>query len=280
MATMTTNVVPISPEQVAQLIELPVQRESVAIQVSTLVRTASTITRFPLVTSDPTAAWTAEGDEIATSDPTVDDVEVEPAKLAGLVVVTNEAAADTNPAVSALIGNGLARDIAKKLDTAFFGSKGASTTQPAGLEDLAGVTGVAAPAAWADLDVFAEALSNAEGLGLPVNAFVANPADVLALSVLKESSSSLKGLLTPDPTNATRRQIQGVTLLSSPAVTAGTIWGLPRERVIVVQREGTTLAVDRSAYFTSDRTAIRATARFGFGYVHPAAVQRIRLATV
>lgn len=37
------------------------------------------------------------------------------------------------------------------------------------------------------------------------------------------------------------------------------------------------LAVVKSAYFTADRTAIRATMRVGFGFPHAAAIQKIVL---
>lgn len=278
--TTTPGVSAISPDQIEQLIVLPVQAQSIAIQASTLITTGATETRIPRVTADPTAAWTAEGAEIGTSDPKVDDVVVTPKKLAGLTILSNETVADTNPAAAAIVGEGLTRDIARKLDAAFFGSnKGAESVQPEGLEDVVGVSAVTAPTAWEDADPFAEAIANAEGLGLLVDTFVANPADALALAQLKESTGSNKPLLGSDPTNPTRRSLQGVPLLVSPSVKAGTVWGLPRLRSVVVRRTDVDLQVDRSAYFTSDRTAIRATMRVGFAFPHPEAVQKITLST-
>ncbi|GAA2092626.1 phage major capsid protein [Brevibacterium salitolerans] len=275
--TTTSGVSAISPDQIEQLIVGPVEAASIAIQTATLVATQATETRIPRVLQDPTAAWTAEGAEIGTSDPMVDDIVVTPRKLAGLTIVSNEALADTNPAADSIVGDGLTRDIAKKVDVAFFGSNGGDAVQPEGLEDLTGVTTITGPTAWEDADPFAEALSNAEGLGLAVNSFVANPADALALAQLKESAASRKPLLGPDPTNPTRRALQGVPLLVSPAVTAGTVWGIPQVRAVIVRRNDVDLQVDRSAYFTSDRTAIRATMRVGFAFPQPAAIQKIEL---
>lgn len=280
MSVFTTNVSAISPDQIEALIVQPVEAASVAMQAATLINTNATETRIPRVTSDPSAAWVAEGDEIGTSDPTIDDVAIVPAKIAGLTVISNEAAADTSPAAADLVGQGLARDIAKNVDTAFFGSKGASLVQPGGLEDLTGFTAIDPGTAWVDLDPFAAALANAEGLGLNVNSFVANPADALILAQLKESSGSNRPLLGSDPTNPTRRLLQGVPLLVSSAVTAGTIWGLPKIRSVIVRRNDVDLQVDKSAYFTSDRTAIRATMRVGFGHTQVEAIQKISLSTV
>lgn len=275
--TTTDDVKGISPDAISTLITLPVERQSVAAQVATVIPTNATRTHIPLVTADPSAAWVAEGAEIAASDPTLDDIVVTPAKIAGLTIITNELAADTSPAAAGIVGDGLSRDIARKIDSAFFGSKGASPVQPAGLEDLVGVSAVDAGADWANLDPFAAALANAEGFGLAVDSFVANPADALILATLKESASSQRALLTPDPTQPSKRLIQGVPLFVSSAVTPGTVWGIPRVRAILVRRNDVDLAVDRSAYFTSDRTAIRATMRVSFAFPHAAAIQKISL---
>lgn len=274
--TTTAGASAISPDEIAALIVLPVEAASVAIQAATLIPTNSTRMEIPRVTADPTASWVAEGEEIGASDPTVDSVTLVPAKIAGLSIITNELAADTTPAAAGLIGSGLARDIAKKIDLAFFGSKGASLVQPAGLEDLAGFTAVDRAATWADFDAFAEAIANAEALGLSVGSFVANPADVLALTQLKESTSSKRGLLTPDPTNPARRLIFGVPLLSSVGVTAGTTWGIPKERAVIIRRNDVDLQIDRSAFFTRDSTVIRATMRATWGFTQPAAIQKIK----
>lgn len=275
--TSTDDVKGISPDAISALITLPVEKESIAAQVATVVPTTATRTHIPLVTADPSASWVEEGAEIGASDPTIDDIVVEPSKIAGLTVITNELAADTSPAAAGIVGSGLSRDIARKIDIAFFGSKGASAVQPDGLEDLTGVTDIAAGTAWANLDPFAEAIANGEGLGAPVTAFVANPADALILATLKESTGSNKPLLSPDPTSPTRRLLQGVALFVSPGVTAGTVWGIPRDRAFVVRRNDVDLQIDRSAYFTSDRTAIRATMRVAFAFAHVAAIQKINL---
>ncbi|WP_062385991.1 phage major capsid protein, partial [Demequina iriomotensis] len=275
LETTTTDVKGISPDKITQLITIPVQNASVAAQVAQVIDTDATRTHIPLVTADPAAAWVAEGDEIGASAPTVDDIVVTPAKVAGLTIITNELAADTSPAAQGIVGDGLSRDIARKIDAAFFGSKGASLVQPAGLEDLTGVTDVDAGAAWANLDPFAEAISNAEGLGLTVDSFVANPADALILAKLKEAASSNRPLLGADPANPTKRTLQGVKLYVSPAVTVGTVWGVPQARVFMVRRKNVDLQVDRSAYFTSDRTAIRATMRVAFAFPHEAAIQKV-----
>lgn len=274
------------PSQIHELIVEPVTRESVALQVAN-VPTVGEVNeyRVPIVGSDPTAAWTAEGAEIALSDATLAEVSATFAKLAGLTIISRELAEDSSPEAATIVGDGLARDLARKLDGAYFGSNVTSVgppvvtnlNQPAGLEDLVGFNAVNAGAAWKDTDPFAEAIYDAESAGATLTAFVANPADALLLAKVKKATGSNEPLLGNDPTQPTRRTIAGVPLLISPAVTTGTIWGMPVDRTIVALREGTRLDVDHSAFFSSDRVAVRATLRVAVLFPHPAAVQKIEL---
>src|SRR5258707_9080237 len=117
MAMSTTTGAPIlTPAQVNALVIQPLIDQSVAAQVSTVVTTSSHDLRVPRVTADPAAAWTAEGAEIGVSDATLDEIVVTPKKLAGLVVVSNELAADTSPAALQVVGDGLVRDLRRKID--------------------------------------------------------------------------------------------------------------------------------------------------------------------
>jgi hypothetical protein len=50
-------------------------------------------------------------------------------------------------------------------------------------------------------------------------------------------------------------------------------------RVTTVVRRDAEVQADRSVFFTSDRVAVRATCRVGFGFPHTAALVRVRLAT-
>lgn len=289
MTTETTNASrAFLPEQVGQLITRPVAKASVAIQATTVIETAADSNhkfRVPVIGADPSAEWTPEGDEITPSDATLTEAVTDYYKLAGLSIITSELADDSSPEAAEVIGAGLARDIARKLDTAFFGTNVTAPgpppvitdSKPAGLEALADVNHVTAPAAWADLDPFTEAIFEAEGVGATLTSFVANPADALLLAQLKETSTSYRDLLQPDATKPGVRLIGGVPLLVSPAVTAGTIWGLPSDRTLIALRKNVTLTIDRSAYFSSDRVGIRAILRIGWVFPHPAAIQKISL---
>ncbi|GAB3742458.1 phage major capsid protein [Microlunatus parietis] len=268
------------PQDIGDLVTRPVTQESVAITAAGSIRASEDANsyRVPLVAADPTAAWTAEGAEITATDAQFDEVADTFHKLAGLTIISRELAEDTSPDAAQQVGFGLARDIARKLDAAFFGSRGASTLQPLGLADLTGTNTIDAGAAWGNADPFTEAVYAAEGEGAALSAFVANPVDALALSSIKEQTGSNKALLQPDATQANRRLVAGVPLLTSPAVAPGTVWGIPGAgRVVIVIRDDVRLEISREAYFSSDRVGVKATLRATFLYPHELAIQEISL---
>ena len=141
-----------------------------------------------------------------------------PKKLAGLTVITNELANDSDPAALQVVGDGLVRDLQTKIDAAFF----ANTTSngPSGLGSLTSVQHVASGSI-ADLDWAAEAISLAETVGVQLSAFVANPATVLDIQTLKVATSYNQPLLGVDaarPPSAARSACRcSLHRLSPPA---------------------------------------------------------------
>jgi HK97 family phage major capsid protein len=264
----------LTPEEVGQLVVQPVTRASVAMQVSTVVPTASAEFRIPIITADSSAAWTPEGQEITPSNPGVDELVVTPKKLAALTIISRELANDSSPEAQQVVGDSIARDLARKVDAAYFSVS--TLNGPSGIEGTPEHQAVT-PAGLANLDTFATAISLAEGVGATVTAFVANANTVLKLSKLKTRTDSNKPLLEPDPTLPTKRQILGVPLYSmlNIALPDDVIWAIDASRAFVVLRQDADLVVDHSAYFSSDRIGIRSTMRIGFGFPHEAALVRI-----
>ena len=125
------------------------------------------------------------------------------------------------------------------------------------------------------MDWAEEAKSDAETAHATLTAFVAAPATALALSTIKEQTGSNKSLLGSDPTQPTSRTIAGVPLYTSPAVPANTVWGISAQHSIFVLRQDATVVTDTSAFFTSDRVAMRATLRVAFAFAHPASIVKV-----
>lgn len=262
------------PQDILSLVVQPVGEESVAARAGAY-RTGLTgeSLRVPLVTADPSADWVGEGEEIPLSESTLSEVEATYRKLAGLSVVSRELAEDSDPSAAQEIGRGLVRDLARKLDHALFNDAGPKA--PAGLESLSGVSSVAAPVTLTNLDPFVTAKFKAAAVGATLSAFVLSPNDAEELATLKESSTSAKRLLTEAAGQPGAMAVDGVPVLTSPSVADGTMWGLPKDRLVVGVRQDALVESDKSAFFTSDRVAIRATMRVAFAFPHPAAIVKI-----
>jgi len=155
------------------------------------VTTSSTKYRIPLVTADPAASWVAEGAEITPSDPTLQELVVTPPKVAGLTIVSREMADDSDPAAAQVVGDGLARDIARRIDQAAFA--GLASPAPARLSTLSGIQTYVNAGAFGNLDFAAEAISKAETVGATITAFVAGPATALALAKVKTQTGQPAG---------------------------------------------------------------------------------------
>lgn len=289
MSLFTTNGKAIlKPEEVASLVVQPMIDRAVATQVSTVVNITSNSLRVPVVTADPQAEWTPEGDEIPVSDATVEEVNIKPRKLAGLSIISNELANDSSPAAMQVVGEGLVRDLARKLDQAMFGTP-ASPEAPAGLTANAGVTTIvvgdtainagvpvidgASPDSM-DWAIMADAHARLHNTA--ITSYVVSPGRFAWLSFIKESQISNRSLLQPDSTSPTGLTINGKPVFVTPAVADDSVYCIPRQHVFVAMRQDASVEADRSAYFSSDRTALRAIVRVGFGFSYPEAVVRVK----
>ncbi|MEU2088050.1 phage major capsid protein [Nocardia beijingensis] len=270
--TTSSGVGGLLPEQIHQLIVQPVQRDSVAFQVTTLLSTDSTSSKFPIVTADPAAQWVPEGAEITPDDSEHDELEITHRKVAGLTIVSRELAEDSNPQALDIVGAGLVRSIVAKVDTAFFAAT--TTNGPDGIGSTTHQL-VDVGSGIANTDPFAEAIAKAESVGAQITNFVAHPDTALNLAKLKEITGSNRPLLGPDPSRPGARTVLGVPLLVSPYVTDGDIWGIPRAFAFTTLRRNTTLTISEHAYFSSDRVGVKATMRVAFGFPHPQAIVRI-----
>ena len=280
MALLGSNAAGIlKPEEVGELIVQPTQEASVAMQTATVIPTSTREFRFPVVTDDASAGWYNEGEDIDLTDPTVDEVVAVPKALKSLTKVSRELAEDSSPEATALVGASVARDIARKIDQAFFA---ASTPKgPAGVRSLIGSAGAVLGGSYANSDPFAEAISLIEQTGSTPTAFIGSAATVLSLSKLKKATDSNEPLLSPNlATGATQRierQMLGVRLHTVPndVLDEDEVWAFDRSKVYIVLRKDVDLQVDPSFFFGSDSLAVRCVMRLDFAFVHPASVVRI-----
>jgi HK97 family phage major capsid protein len=279
MASTTSTFAPIlTPAQVGSLVIQPLIQQSVAGQVLTTIPISTHSYRVPLVTADVSASWTAEGAEITASDATLDELDITPSKLAALSIISSELANDSTPEAAQAVGDSIVRDLSRKVDQALFTAT--TTNGPGGLPGLSGVTSVSGPAtAYANVDPFSDAIYTSAQHNGAIGAWVTNPATAQALAKVKQytAGASNMPLLGADPTMPGQRQILGIPLITSPYVTTtnNVVWGIPKQFGYFVLRQDAQVESDKSVFFTSDRVAVRATLRVGFGFPNPAAVVKI-----
>ncbi|MGA5540787.1 phage major capsid protein [Mycobacterium sp. NPDC051198] len=266
------------PETLGELVIAAAARASVALRASTVVVTPTREYRVPVLSGLPSSSFVSEGQELSLNDATIEELTIIPAKVGHVAPLSRELVRDSfNEGAPEIVATAQGIDIAKKIDQAFFGGDNAVAND--GLGALADVQEVDAGAVF-NLDAFAEAQAKSEDVGGVITSFVANPETALALAQLKRADDSNEPLLQAgisDPTQPTARQILGSQLLVSPAVDADVIWAIPQLHSLVVVREDVETEVSTDVFFTSDRVAVKTTARVGWGFPHPGAVVKINL---
>lgn len=268
------------PNGFGQLLIATALPMSVAMSSTNVVRTNNSTFHIPVITEDVNASWVAELAEIAESDATLDEAIAKPRKIAALTKLSNELVNDSSPAASQVVGESIARDLARKIDETFLSTNDGLGVPPKGLGAFKDteITTITAGTKWENADPFTNAMFAAETIGATLNTFIANPADALTLPTLERETGSNEPLLAVDATEGATRRISGVALKTSPFVPAGTIYGLDSTRVFTVVREDVTVRADESVFFTSDATALRGIARVDFAYPHAKSIVRIKLA--
>ena len=205
-----------TPEDYGRLVDITVEAKSAAFLLGTVVNTSLQSIRFPVLQADPATGWVGENATIPLADPDTDEVVVTPLKVAGRTQVSNEAAQDSRPEVANQIGLGLARDIARKIDAAFFANT--PTNTPSGLLSLSGINVVDTGSAITNLDPFHDAKAAALADGAELTHIALAPDVALALSKAKTGTGSNVGLF---DTVEDGIRLAGLIVVVSPAVAAG-----------------------------------------------------------
>ncbi|MGI8310348.1 phage major capsid protein [Saccharopolyspora hattusasensis] len=162
----------LTPPDRAALVLLPLERTSLALRTATVIKTGRSRVSVPRLSEDVPSVWTAEGEEMTRGDPTVDELVLTPAKVAGLTVLSRELATDSDPAAAEMTGESLARSLRRTLDTAYL-------TDPGTGIPSVGVLTTPGIQTWA-----MTALSNLDVISDAVNAILAadGTPDVITLS--------------------------------------------------------------------------------------------------
>lgn len=268
----------LSPAETWDLVTEPTIGQSIARDIAQVVRMRGPSIRIPTLTDLPEPAWVPEAAKIPVGDLTFSEQTIVPQKLGVIVPITEELERDSNPEATRLVGQSIGAAFYEKLDEALV--HGATLADGATIPGLA--TAVPAPTLVAVADSwdpgdFTAGMAVAEARGTRVNVWLMNPADkteVINMAITMAGAAAMLGVNTA---GAERATMLGVPIVTTPQVPAGTIYGIPTNRVVIAVRDDLETVIDRSFLFDTWSLAVRAVLRVGVGFTDPAAIAKMVL---
>lgn len=238
---------------------------------ATRITTAQKIVHVPKVTSDGSASWYGELEEIDENGPAGDELILVMKKVAELVRLSNEVIDDSDPSVLDAVGTAMTRAVALTADRAILGGTGGK--QPLGVYGQAGQH-VAGPI---EIDTLIDAAGLVSDVGGQARVAYINPADFTALQKQKDAND--RPLLTPDFSGGPSSTVYGLALWSTKGIAAGTALVADPSQIIVAVRNDPQVAVSSDAIFTQDGSICRVVARLDCGVNDAAGLVSISAAT-
>ncbi|HET8954270.1 MAG TPA: phage major capsid protein [Solirubrobacterales bacterium] len=235
--------------------------------------------KFPTITGDIEVDFYDELEEIDKSDPELDELEVEPRAVKGLVRGSSEAFEDASPDLLNLVQTNLATSMALRLDQE--GIVGNSTKGFKGLTTMSGTQSLdMAKAAFADYDPIIAAVGLLAEADVPgPYAVIMHPRVATALDRLKEFTTEETNvpLARPDglPPIWVSKKV-GLKAGSGEVPDTSPVVVYAPKSLAVVRRLETTIEVDRSQEFDHDAVFVRGKARAALGTAYPEAVVVIK----
>jgi HK97 family phage major capsid protein len=289
MPVDTTTAPQLTTEEVQSILVGPLEHASIFLASGPRIfDTPARPVRVPLLTGSAEPDWIGESAQITEKDATFDEVTLLPDTMKSVKVITrfsNELARQSVIALDAALRDRLVRDVAAKLDHAFFGGDGGSPagSEPLGLVNWTGTQEITAVGAIALDD-----LHDAVGLLLAVGAdptrarWVMRPSTFTTLRKLKDGAQRYQ--LEPDPTEAGVFRLLGLPVAVTDRLPVDTV-PTPDETSIVLA-DFSTIAVARDLapsvtmlselYADFDQLAIRVVARYDVAPLLPEAVVVLR----
>lgn len=214
----------------------------------------------PYVSDSDDADFVAEGTEIAETDVGLNEVLIQTRKVAQIVTLSNEQAAQDDTA--RVVAESMKRNVTAKLNRALLTQVAPTPPAIAPAVGLVNTSGILEGDDVVDnLDPLVDLISELEANFATPKFLVIDPLSRAALYKMKAGSTSNEGLLSPvtaEPVSA----ILGLQVIVSPFMPANS--GLIVDPSAVVSAySDVSVAQSSEAKFTSDSTVYRVTARVG-----------------
>jgi HK97 family phage major capsid protein len=248
----------VTPEQWATYVMEHLSAQSVVLASgATRITTAQRQVHVPRLTSDGTAAWFSELEEITEAGPTGNELTLVPKKCAALCKLSSEVIDDSEPSVLDAVGTAMTRAVALTADRAIL--NGSDPKGPVGVYGQAGQH-VVGPIT---IDHLIDAAGLIADVGGQARVAYVHPTNHTAL--MKEKDSQGRPLLTPDFAFGPSSTIYGLAVWATKGVALDTALVCDPAQIVVAVRNDPTVAVSSDAIFTADGSICRVIARLDCG---------------
>lgn len=270
MAETTTANPELLQEQVASILLQPLEAASVVLASGPRIFDTASPLRIPKLVSSSDPAWVGEGELIPEHDVNFDEVRLMPTdrkSIKTLIRFTNELLRQSVIGLDATLKARLVSDVSRKLDTAFLTGNGADDTVT-GIVNQAGVQHAVLDAT--EPDSFLDALALASAAEVTPNRWFISGDDFFSVRKIKDTSG--KYVLESDITTGTTYRLFGIPVTVTNKLPAGTAVLADMSQVAIARDTNPTVKLLDQRYAEYDEQAIRVTARFDLGLLHPEGV--------
>ncbi|GAA4754039.1 phage major capsid protein [Gordonia alkaliphila] len=273
MAESTATNPTLLADQVASLLVQPLEAASVVLASGPRIFDTARELRIPKLVSGSTPGFVGEGALIPdTADASFSEITLMPTERKSIKTImrfSSELVRQSVIGIDSVLKARLVKDVSDLLDDALLQGAGTSDSIK-GITKQAGVT-------TGDLDVtdpdsLLDAIAALNAKEITPNRWFLSGADFAELRKLKESSTSARYLLEPDPSKASGTTLFGIPATVTNKLDAGTAVLADMSTVAIARDTSPSVTVLNERYAEYDQVGLRVTCRYDLGLLHPEAV--------
>ena len=271
MALNTTDTPELLQEQVSSLLIQPLETASIVLAAGPRIFDTASPLRIPKLVGSGTPAWVGESEQIP-DDYTAefDEVRLMPDDRKSVKVITrysNELARQSIVGLDSVLRSRLVNDVSSMIDDAFLNGDGTGDSV-LGLFNQPGTE--AAPLDLTNADSFLDALAVTTAAEVTPNRWFLNAQDFIEVRKLKDGNQ--RYLLESDLTRDATYRLFNIPVTVSNKVPAGRALLADVSQIAVARDTNPQIKILDQRYAEFDQQAIRVTARFDLGLLHPQGV--------
>lgn len=271
MALNTTDAPELLPEQVSSLLIQPLETASIVLAAGPRIFDTASPLRIPKLVGSGTPAWVGESEQIPDDyTASFDEVRLMPEDRKSVKVITrysNELARQSVVGLDAVLRSRLVNDVSHMLDDAFLNGDGTDNSVT-GLFSQPGTQ--TAPLDLTSADTFLDALAVTTAAEVTPNRWFLNAQDFITVRKLKDNNG--RYLLESDLTRDATYRLFNIPVTVSNKVPEGKALLADISQVAVARDTNPQIKILDQRYAEFDQQAIRVTARFDLGLLHPQGV--------